>query len=95
MARRGEWPPSGYGARLRQHRDAAKLTQAALAERAGVMRETIAKFELSLIEPSWPAVLCLAKALDLTPDDFMPVVADSANDQGEDRATKRPASKKS
>ncbi len=52
-----------FGARLKQLREAAGLTQAELAERAGINRYSVAKLEQDLYSPTWPTVQALAKAL--------------------------------
>jgi len=54
---------SGFGARLRQLREAAGLTQEGLAEQAGMHRFGIAKLERGEREPAWATVQSLAKAL--------------------------------
>jgi transcriptional regulator with XRE-family HTH domain len=63
MTKRGGWPPTGFGARLRALRSAQGLTQGDLAERAKCNRFTVNKLERGLQEPAWPLVLALAKAL--------------------------------
>jgi transcriptional regulator with XRE-family HTH domain len=62
--------PSGFGARLRQLREAAGLTQEQLGERAGMPYQSIAKYERGAVEPTWPNVVKLAKALGVEPNDF-------------------------
>jgi transcriptional regulator with XRE-family HTH domain len=65
MPRWGGWPPSGFGERLKQLREAAGLTQQQVAERAGCNLFTVAKLEGAKQEPAWPLVLALAKALNV------------------------------
>jgi transcriptional regulator with XRE-family HTH domain len=55
----------GFAARLRELREAAGLTQAQLAERAGLHKLTVAKLEQGIREPSWATVLVLSDALGL------------------------------
>jgi transcriptional regulator with XRE-family HTH domain len=55
----------GFAARLRELREGAGLTQAQLAERAGVHKLTVAKLEQGIREPSWATVLVLSDALGL------------------------------
>jgi DNA-binding XRE family transcriptional regulator len=55
-----------FAARLRELREGAGLTQAALAERAGVHSLTVAKLEQALREPTWATVEALARALGVS-----------------------------
>ena len=57
------FPPSGFGMRLDQLLSEKGITQKKLAEAADIHPNTIAKMKAGLIEPSWPMVLALAKAL--------------------------------
>jgi DNA-binding XRE family transcriptional regulator len=52
-----------FGERLKALREQAGLTQAALAERVGMNRFSIAKLEQGLYGPSWATVQSLARAL--------------------------------
>ena len=61
-----EW----FAARLRELRVAARLTQGQLAEKAGVKRGAIARWELGTREPSWSNVVALADALGVSCDEF-------------------------
>jgi transcriptional regulator with XRE-family HTH domain len=72
MTKRGGWPPTGFGERLRQEREKAGLTQAQLAERAGCNVFTVAKTERGEQEPAWPLVLALARALGVDVTAFVP-----------------------
>lgn len=58
-----EAKPSAFGVRLRQLREAAGLSQEALAERAGMHRFGVAKLERGEREPAWATVRALARAL--------------------------------
>jgi transcriptional regulator with XRE-family HTH domain len=62
---------SGFGARLKQIRESAGLTQDQLAESAGLNKFGLAKLEQGVSEPHWPTVLALAHALGVTCDSFM------------------------
>lgn len=59
------------GARLRELRVAAGLSQSALAERAGVTRDTVAQWEANNREPIWTNVVALAKALGVDCSAFL------------------------
>jgi transcriptional regulator with XRE-family HTH domain len=52
-----------FPGRLRELREAAGLTQGQLAERAGVKRDAVARWEAGKREPGWSNVLGLAEAL--------------------------------
>ena len=54
-----EW----FAGRLRELREAAGWTQEQLAERVGVKREAVARWEAGRREPGWSNVLALAEAL--------------------------------
>ncbi len=54
------------GSRLKEVRTAAALTQAGLAEKAGVSRKTINTVENGVFVPSTVLALELARALDTT-----------------------------
>src|SRR5436305_12191091 len=72
MTRRGGWPPSGFGERLRRVREQAGLSQRELAEKAGCNPFTVAKAERGEQEPAWPLVLALARALGVEVGAFVP-----------------------
>jgi transcriptional regulator with XRE-family HTH domain len=57
---------SGFGFRLRELREAASLSQEALAQRAGMHRFGIAKLERGEREPVWATVRALARALGVS-----------------------------
>jgi transcriptional regulator with XRE-family HTH domain len=61
MPKRAE--PTGFGSRLKELREAAGLTQDALAERARLNKFSVAKLEQGVREPTWATALTLAKAL--------------------------------
>jgi len=54
---------TGFAAALKRLREEAGLSQAALAERAGLNVFGVAKIEQGLREPGWATVLKLAAAL--------------------------------
>jgi transcriptional regulator with XRE-family HTH domain len=63
MTKQGGWPPTRFGARLRELREKAALTQKQLAKKAGCHLRTITKLENGSQEPAWPLVLALCEAL--------------------------------
>jgi putative transcriptional regulator len=58
------------GSRLKEVRTAAALTQAGLAERAGVSRKTINTVENGVFVPSTIVALDLARALETTVEEL-------------------------
>lgn len=70
--KREQWPPSGFGRRLRQMRAAAGLSQQALAVKAGVSVFAVAKIEQGTVEPSWPMACALADAMGVSLDSLRP-----------------------
>ena len=59
-----------FAYKLRELREAADLTQGELAERAGLDRVTVARFEAGTHPPSWPSIQALADALGVTCEAF-------------------------
>jgi transcriptional regulator with XRE-family HTH domain len=59
-----------FSARLRELRVAAGLTQEQLAEKAGVKRDAVARWEQGTREPGWSSVCGLADALGVATDAF-------------------------
>jgi transcriptional regulator with XRE-family HTH domain len=59
-----------FPARLRELRTEAGLTQDQLAEKAGVKRGAIARWESGTREPSWSNVIALADALEVSTEAF-------------------------
>jgi transcriptional regulator with XRE-family HTH domain len=55
-----------FGQRLKQLREAARLSQAELAEKAGLHQFGVAKLEQGARDPSWDTVQKLAAALGVT-----------------------------
>jgi len=72
MTIRGGWEPTGFAERLRAVRMAKGLSQTALAEKVSITNETLSRLERGANEPPWPLVLRLARALEVTPDAFLP-----------------------
>jgi transcriptional regulator with XRE-family HTH domain len=61
-----EW----FAVRLRELRTEAGLTQGQLAERAGVQRDAVARWERGTREPSWSNEIALADALAVSTEAF-------------------------
>lgn len=61
---------STFGQRLKELRTEAGLTQYALAKSSGVTAQNIANIEKGISEPTWPTVLKLARALDVSVEEF-------------------------
>jgi transcriptional regulator with XRE-family HTH domain len=55
-----------FGERLRELREAAGLSQEALARAADVSTSTVSKLEQRAADPSWSTVQALAKALGVS-----------------------------
>jgi transcriptional regulator with XRE-family HTH domain len=62
---------SHFGARLKELREAAGLSQKELAERAGLAQASVSNWEQNLREPSWSNVAALAAALGVCTDAFL------------------------
>jgi transcriptional regulator with XRE-family HTH domain len=56
---------------LREARDKVEISQEALAERAGLHRTYISQLERGLKSPTLDVIIDLAKALRLTPREFV------------------------
>ena len=54
---------SHFGARLRELREESGMTQAQIAERAGLHPQGVVKLERGEREPAWATVVALAEAL--------------------------------
>ncbi len=59
-----------FPARLRELRVQAGLTQEQLADKAGVKRDAVARWERGAREPSWSNVIALADALGVSTEQF-------------------------
>jgi transcriptional regulator with XRE-family HTH domain len=55
--------PKLFGARLKELREQAGLTQKALADKAGISQRAVSHYEQGLHDPTWTSVLALATAL--------------------------------
>jgi transcriptional regulator with XRE-family HTH domain len=55
-----------FGTVLKKLREEAGLSQEALAREAGLSTSTVAKLEQTGIDPSWPTVRRLARALGIS-----------------------------
>jgi transcriptional regulator with XRE-family HTH domain len=73
MGRRGVWPSTGFGARLRELRLQAGLSQEQLAQQAGCTVAMVSRYERGEHEPAWPLVLAVARVLGVSSQDFEPV----------------------
>lgn len=62
--------PKPFSARLRELREQADLSVAALAEKAGVTRESVRLYEAGARRPTWQAVQQLATALNVSTELF-------------------------
>lgn len=62
----------GFGARLRELREAAGLTQAAMADRAGTHFTTVSQAELDKRSVSFRLAIAFADALGVKVDDLVP-----------------------
>jgi transcriptional regulator with XRE-family HTH domain len=60
----------GFNSRLKELREAAGLTQEALARKAGLSTSGVAKLENAGLDPAWSTVVKLAGALDVPVDAF-------------------------
>jgi transcriptional regulator with XRE-family HTH domain len=69
-----------FAARLRELRTKAGLSQAVLAERAGLHLHGITKLEQGEREPSWATVQALAAALEVTCEAFTGELRSSGGD---------------
>ena len=60
-----------FGKRLQILREEQGISQSDLAERSGQHRQSISKIERGERMPTWATVVALAKALGVTPNDFL------------------------
>jgi transcriptional regulator with XRE-family HTH domain len=61
---------STFGRRLRELREKAGLSRYALAKVSGVTAQALANLENGSSVPTWPTVLKLARALDVSVEEF-------------------------
>ncbi|WP_315854155.1 helix-turn-helix transcriptional regulator [Gemmata palustris] len=59
-----------FGERLKELREAAALSQYALAKKSGVSKQAISLLEKGESEPAWVTVRKLARALGISVSDF-------------------------
>ena len=69
------------GARLAARRKALGLTQAALAERLGIEKESISRLETGFVSPSLGRLATLAEALDFPMEGLLRDVSPHPDDQ--------------
>ena len=61
---------TGFGTRLKELRQRASMSQEDVARAAGVSLSAITKIEGNKVEPSWPTVRAIAKALGVSVAEF-------------------------
>ena len=59
------------GEAIKQHRIEKKMTQEFVAERIGVSRQAVSKWESGLSDPSTTNLIALAKLFDVTPEELL------------------------
>lgn len=79
-----------FGDRLRELREAAGVSQYALAKRSKVTAQAISRIEKGDREPNWLTVILLARALGLAVNEF-----DSGESLEDLTAPEKPTSKRS
>jgi transcriptional regulator with XRE-family HTH domain len=67
-----------FGEKLKEAREKAGLSQTALAEKSGLHRFTVAKYEQGLRQPTFEAVDALARALGVSCEAFRESIAPPA-----------------
>jgi transcriptional regulator with XRE-family HTH domain len=77
-----------FGVRLRELREAAGLTQAQLAERAGLHPQGVVKLERGEREPAWSTLLALADALGVSVSAFAKPVSPPTSEKSRVRRHK-------
>lgn len=83
-----------FGQRLRQLREAAGLTQEALARAANLALSTIAKMETRAIDPEWSTVQRLSRALGVSCAAFEQAASPAPKAGGKTAKPKRKAKRK-
>ncbi|MCE9564419.1 MAG: helix-turn-helix domain-containing protein [Planctomycetes bacterium] len=84
-----------FGERLKRLREAAGVSQYALAKTSGVTAQAISKIEQGDRDPSWSTVVKLAHALGISVADFdAPAEDDKPDDDPPAAPAKKPAPKK-
>jgi transcriptional regulator with XRE-family HTH domain len=82
---------SAFSARLRELREKAGLTQAQLAERAGLHLSAVTRFEHGLREPGLTSAAKLATALGVGVDDLLKPPSSAPSKPQPGRPRKQPA----
>jgi transcriptional regulator with XRE-family HTH domain len=62
---------SAFGETLKRLRTARGFTQTSLAQAAKISRGSVAKLEAGTYSPSWETVVSLAKALEVSTEEFL------------------------
>src|SRR5262245_6762106 len=81
-----------FAERLRQLREAAGFTQAALAEKSGLPLGSVRNYEQGQREPYWAGFLKLCKALGAPPESFAACASKDQN-KGRAKGARRPGRK--
>ncbi|HEX5596346.1 MAG TPA: helix-turn-helix transcriptional regulator [Micromonosporaceae bacterium] len=61
-----------FGRRIARHRKAARLSQDQLADRMGVERRTVQRYENAVTDPRFADLLLIARALGIPPAQLLP-----------------------
>jgi transcriptional regulator with XRE-family HTH domain len=83
-----------FGVRLKELRQAAGLSQRALADKAGLHQFGVAKIEQGLRSPGWETVTALCDALGVSCDEFREGSRTPAERRGPGRPPKATAPKR-
>jgi transcriptional regulator with XRE-family HTH domain len=62
--------PEWFGARLRELREAAGLTQQQLADKVGCTWQTVSRWERGQAEPGWTQILAISESLNISCEEF-------------------------
>lgn len=91
--RRKKYPETSVGERLQNTRKSREVTQVQLAEVAGTTQRAISYYETEAGFPPAPAIIDLARALQVTTDELLgvkpPQVQAASDDPGARRQWKR------
>lgn len=68
---------------IKKHRKKIGLTQAELADKAGIGRSTLAQYEAGDRNPKREALEKIAQAIDMTPAEFFKEIYDRSEDESE------------
>ena len=68
---------------IKKHRKKIGLTQAELADKAGIGRSTLAQYEAGDRNPKTDALEKIAQALDMTPAEFFKEIYDEGEEESE------------